>query len=164
MGEFPEQNNNNAATTGGRYALVSWLRPTSYWTVVVYHLPLALIAVAALLLPYCFPLGKLPLIPCTFLHLTGYPCPLCGYTRAFWAISAGEWGVALANSPLSIAVYLMTWIVFVWNGAALISGVVLSRGPRLKMGNAFRRKAITAALMLLAANWAYRLGMGWDVV
>lgn len=156
--------NINGTATRRHHAIASWSRPPSYWTVVVYHLPLALIAAAALATPYFIALGDLPGIPCTFLHLTGYPCPFCGFTRAFWAISAGHWNAAVANSPLSIAVYITVWVLFIWNGAALVSGVVLSRGTWLRWESALCRKAITAVLLLLAANWAYRLGRGFDVI
>ena len=144
--------------------MASWLRPSSYWTVVVYHLPLALIPAVALLLPYGAALEKLPQIPCTFLHLTGYPCPLCGFTRSFWAIATGQWGIAFANSPLTFVVYFTVWGVFLWNAMALVSGVVLSRGPLLRLGPGYRRKAVAMILLLLTANWAYRISMGLDVV
>jgi len=159
-----EYDNNSAAATGRLFSLASWLRPSSYWTVVVYHLPLALFSAAALVLPHLTSLKKLPLIPCTFLHLTGYPCPLCGFTRSFWAISTGHWDAAFTNSPLSFAVYLTVWMVFLFNGGALLSGVVLSRGPALRLGAGYRRKAVTAILTLLTANWIYRISMGFDVV
>ncbi len=159
-----EMDRTNAADTGRRSSLVSWLRPSSYWTVVVHHLPLAVVAATALVLPYGIALKNLPLMPCTFLHVTGFPCPLCGFTRSFWAIAAGHWEAAFANSPLSFAVYLTVWVVFLFNGAALLFGVVLSRGPALRLGAGYRRKVVAPALILLAANWIYRISMGFDVV
>ncbi len=153
-----------AANYGRLYSLASWLRPSSYWTVAVYHLPLALITAAALALPYFVSLRQLPLMPCIFHSLTGYPCPFCGFTRSFWAISTGHWDAALANSPLSLAFYLTVWMVFLFNSGALLSGVVLKRGPALRLGAGYRRKAVTAILTLLATNWIYRISMGFDVV
>ena len=164
MPSTSESDRIKAADSGRLYPLASWLRPSSYWTVTVYHLPLALIAAAALVLPYCVSLKKLPLIPCIFHYLTGYPCPFCGFTRSFWAISTGHWDAALTNSPLSIAVYLTVWMVFLFNSGALLTGVVLTRGPALRLAAGYRRKAVTAVLTLLAANWIYRISMGFDVV
>lgn len=152
-----------AAETGRFYSLASWLRPDSYWTVMVYHFPLALITAAILLLPYGVTLEQVPKIPCTFLLLTGYPCPFCGFSRAFWAISAGYWSAAWSNCPLSFAVYFSVWVVFLWNGAALVWGVVLSRGPALQLSVGYRRKAVIVILLLLAANWIYRISIGLDV-
>ena len=164
MPSTPDTNSTKVASSGRLFSLASWLRPSSYWTVAVYHLPLALITATALMLPYCVALKQLPLIPCIFRYLTDFPCPFCGFTRSFWAISAGHWNVALANSPLSLAVYLTVWVVFLFNSGALLSGVVITRGPALRLGAGYRRKAVTAVLTLLAANWIYRIGMGFDVV
>ena len=137
-----------------------WSRPRSYWTVVVYHLPLAVLTGVALFLPYAVTVGQLPLIPCTFLHLTGWPCPLCGFTRSFWAIANGRWGFALVNCPLALGVYLCAVLLFIWNAAALVSGVVLLRGPGLQ-GSPYMRRNITGVVLLLfLLNWVYRLAAG----
>jgi len=43
---------------------------------------------------------------CGFHWLTGRPCPLCGLTRAMFALAKGHWGEALgfnALSPLAFA-------------------------------------------------------------
>ena len=142
---------------------MSWVvrrRPRSYWTVAVYHLPLAILSGIALLLPYAAAVDSLPLIPCTFLYLTGWPCPLCGFTRSFWAIANGQWGFALANCPLALGVYLCTALLFLWNAAALAFGVVLLRGPRLQCAPARRRKIAGVVLLLFLLNWIYRLAAG----
>jgi hypothetical protein len=137
-----------------------WFRPRSYWTVVVYHLPLAVLSGIALFLPYAVAVNQLPLIPCTFLHLTGLPCPLCGFTRSFWAIATGQWGFALSNCPLALGVYLCAALLFLWNAAALSFGLVLLRGPRLQSAPARSRKIGGIVLLLLLLNWSYRLAAG----
>ena len=137
-----------------------WRRPRSYWTVVVYHLPLAVLGGSALFLPYAAAIDQLPLIPCTFLRLTGWPCPLCGFTRSFWATAAGQWDFALANCPLAPGVYLAVALLFLWNTAALFFGVVLQRGPSLRCGPAHRTKMAGVVALLFALNWAYRLAAG----
>jgi hypothetical protein len=143
--------------------LRSWAcrrRPRSYWTVVVYHLPLAVLSAVALLLPYAVPVDRLPLIPCVFLHLTGWPCPLCGFTRSFWAFANGHWGFALVNCPLALGVYLGVVLLFLWNAAALVSGNVLLRGPLLQCPPARYRKITGVVLLLFLLNWGYRLAAG----
>jgi hypothetical protein len=148
------------AEAGRLMSWVFWRRPRSYWSVVVYHLPLAVLTGVALILPYAAAMDQLPLIPCTFRHLTGWPCPLCGFTRSFWAIATGQWGFALYNCPLALGVWLCTALVFLWNAAAMIFGVVLLRGPRLQYTPARRRKIAGVVLLLFLLNWIYRLAAG----
>jgi hypothetical protein len=146
--------------TGGLAAWASRLHPRSYWDVVVHHLPLAVISGTALFLPYVVTLKNLPLVPCTFLHLTGFPCPFCGFTRSFWGIATGEWAGALANCPLAFGVYFFTVVLFVWNASALLSRVVLLPGPRLRSTPARRRFIAGIVCSLFLLNWGYRLVMG----
>lgn len=153
-------NRNGTANAGALWALAFWRRPRSRWDVAVLHLPLALIFGGALLLPHTISLNKLPLIDCTFLELTGYPCPLCGFTRSFWAIAEGQWMVAMVNCPLAFPVYLLMVVLAAWHVAALLSNVILSRGPMLRPGPRHRRKIAFAVLCLFSLNWFYRLGMG----
>jgi len=39
---------------------------------------------------------------CPFRRLTGLPCPGCGMTRAFWALSGGRLREALTFNPFSV--------------------------------------------------------------
>ncbi len=141
-------------------SLVSWRRPKSYWAVTVMHLPLAFIFGTALLLPHVAALNQLPLIPCTFLHFTGYPCPLCGITRAFWAIADGQWSLAMANCPLAFLIAFIALAMFAWHFTALLFGVVLSPGPALRTGPAGRRIIFAVVLLSFMLNWIYRLTSG----
>ena len=87
-------------------------------------------------------------------------CPFCGFTRSFAAITAGEWGYAFQNSPLSFLLYAAVLLVFLWNAAALVFRVRLVRGRHLRWSR--RRLGMTAVLgaLLILANWLYRLGSG----
>jgi len=139
---------------------LSFTRPRSYWDVVGAHFPLALTTGIVLFVSRWIPVNLLPLRPCTFLQLTGYPCPFCGFTRSFQAMSHGDWASALYNSPMACLVYVTVVLVFAWNAAGLLLGVKISRNRflRLKAGGA--RWAIAVFSVLLALNWAYRLGIG----
>ena len=157
----------DAAGSNGKYGknggLGSWvfrMRPRSYWDVIVYHLLLAVISGGALFLPYALSSRSLSLIPCTFLRVTGIPCPFCGFTRSFWAVAAGEWGTALINCPLAFGVYFSTVLLFVWNVSALIGGVVLLPGPILRSTPVCRRRIARLVFGLFLLNWGYRLLMG----
>ena len=139
---------------------ISWMRPRSYWDVIVYHLPLTVISGSALFLPYVTTPQRLPLISCTFLRVTGIPCPFCGFTRSFWAVAAGEWRTALANCPLVFGIYFFTVVLFVWNASALISGMVFLPGSLYRSMPACRRKIACLVCGLFLLNWMYRLVMG----
>lgn len=160
MGLSIESDISRTADTGRLSSWASRVRPGSFWSVVVLHLPLTLMTGIALTLPHVVALEKVPLIPCAFLHLTGFPCPLCGFTRSFWAIANGQWGFAFVNCPLAYLVFFTVVVMFVWNFAALIFGVVLSRGPRLQLSPKQRSKTVITVLLLFLLNWVYRLAMG----
>lgn len=64
--------------------------------------------------------AKPPLELCGFHWLTGRPCPLCGLTRALFALAKGHWAAGLRFNLLSPLAFAMLFSLF-W------SGVVRSR-------------------------------------
>ena len=64
-------------------------------------------------------------IPCPFLALTGWSCPLCGGTRLGAALLHGELGVAFGLNPVVflglvlVAVLAVVWLVEAAGGPAL---------------------------------------------
>lgn len=140
-----------------RARLLSWSLPASYWEVVVAHLPLAMVTGIALMLPHAVACDDLPLIKCTFLGLTGVPCPFCGLTRSFWAVCHGNWAFAVRNAPLACLVYAAVALLFAWHSSALITGL------RVRSGLFRLLKSPPAVWLMIAAvmvNWAYRLVSG----
>jgi len=53
---------------------------------------------------------------CAFHWLTGRPCPLCGMTRALFALAKGRFGEALHFNALSPLGFAMLFSLF-WSGA-----------------------------------------------
>ena len=49
---------------------------------------------------------------CPFYWLTGRPCPLCGITRAFCALSKGHWAQAIHFHALSPLAFVMVFSLF----------------------------------------------------
>ena len=139
----------------------SWTRPQSYWDVVGVHMPLTLITGIPLLISSLFPLQLLPMIPCTLLRFTGYPCPFCGFTHAFWAMSHGAWSDALLGYPLAGLLYVLIVFVFIWNAAGLLGGIVISRGAMFRLGPRQAVWIIALIFVLFLINWIYRLSMGF---
>ncbi len=134
-----------------------WTRPDSYWEVVVFHLPLALLSGVVLFVPRLVSLHSIPFIQCTFLRVTGYPCPFCGFTRSLWSISVSNWFDALNHCPLSLLGYGLLAILFAWNGTALLLGVRMKSGlyRLLKSPHPW-----WIFFVLLFSNWAYRIAFG----
>ena len=56
---------------------------------------------------------------CGFHWLTGRPCPLCGLTRAMFALAKGHWGEALGFNALSPLAFAMLTGLF-WNDRPMI--------------------------------------------
>jgi len=94
---------------------------------------------------------------CTFLYVTGFPCPFCGFTRSFWALSAGEWYFAVRNCPLSLGVYGLMAIFFTWHSTALLLGVKMKSGLYPLFKSAYTWWIIGAMFFL---NWVYRISFG----
>ena len=78
---------------------------------------------------------------CGFRWLTGYPCPLCGLTRAMFHLVKGHWQTAIeyhALSPLVLVLLLIwNWVRIPWAHV-----VVLFLGYGL--GRAFLRNSVTS--------------------
>lgn len=76
-------------------------------------------AAAAILLfaaLWCFNVPAEPSVRlCGFHWLTGRPCPLCGLTRALFALAKGHWRAAVHFNALSPLGFLMLFALF-WNG------------------------------------------------
>ena len=52
---------------------------------------------------------------CGFRWLTGRPCPLCGMTRALFALAKGHWAEAVHFNALAPLGFVMLLALF-WNG------------------------------------------------
>jgi hypothetical protein len=134
---------------------MTYRHPASFWDVLGPHLPFFLISGLPLLFALTLELNELPLIPCLFLRYSGLPCPFCGYTRSFWAMADGNVMVAFKNCPLSCVLYIACLFVFIWNAAAILSGMRFERGKLLRP--ALKQRAWFFLLCLVLMNWAYRL-------
>ncbi len=98
---------------------------------------------------------KLPTPQCAFHSLTGLPCLTCGATRAAIQFFHGHFGAAFLFNPLAFLAFC-SLIVFDLYALA----VLLTRAPRLRLGNLSRPEktlARCAVLLLLASNWLYLL-------
>lgn len=81
---------------------------------------------------------------CLFHRLTGLDCPGCGMTRAFHAISHGEFTQALSFNLLSIAVYAF------FMGILLRDIVYLFTGTRIYLPTPLRLEGLFGYVVLFA--------------
>lgn len=135
----------------------------NYWNTFAGNLFLLLFSGGTLLAAFLFPIDRFPPGFCVFLHLTGFPCPTCGFTRAFAAFAHGNWLSGIQNCPVALLVYLSTIAVFIYNIAVVgmaLFGLQIQRGSILQLSS---KKAVVLGILfflLLIANWIYRLIMG----
>ena len=102
---------------------------------------------------------QLPIPRCTFLRITGYPCPFCGTTRSFFASAKGAVGSALREAPLGVLVYAVTWGLLVWLVVKTIRpGIENGRPDKTPLS----RTLVYGVLGLIIASWIYRLAMGYQ--
>jgi len=86
-------------------AEVGWFRRDMAWR-------LAGAAALLLLLWSVTPPAQPRLRLCAFHWITGRNCPLCGMTRAMFALAKGHWREAIAFNALSPLGFLMVFSVF----------------------------------------------------
>lgn len=96
---------------------------------------------------------QLGLPACTFLKLTGYPCPSCGLTTSFTHAVHLDFGRALAVQPFGLVFFLavIAWIP--------TSTVLIARGRKWnEIIESRRMTPILGALTLLyLAGWFWKL-------
>lgn len=81
---------------------------------------LALAAVAALAVSFVYTPSAMPKLGmCLFRRVTELPCPGCGLTRSFCAISHGDFAGAWAFHPFGFAFYALAVTLVLWPVVAL---------------------------------------------
>jgi hypothetical protein len=107
------------------------------------------IGVASALLPA----GGLGLPTCLFRAVTALPCPSCGLTRAFCALSHGHVADAVRLNAASPLVYAACAAILVLGAAQAVSGVdVLA--PAWSRN---RRAIVRVTFVAMSAAWAGNL-------
>jgi hypothetical protein len=92
-------------------------------------------------------------LPCPLRTLTGVPCPLCGMTTAAQRLAAGEFGAALAASPLALGV-----VGLVGTGLVILVLRATGRlGPPTPWSAASRIRTGWVAGVLATASWLFQL-------
>jgi hypothetical protein len=118
----------------------------------------AALAAGALVVGRTLRADQIPIPRCTFLRITGYPCPFCGTTRSFFATAQGSVGEALRNAPLGVLAYGATWLLLAW----CLYATVRPAGPWDRPNTTpYPRVLVYGIAGLIIAIWVYRLAMGY---
>ncbi|HOX40092.1 MAG TPA: DUF2752 domain-containing protein [Candidatus Brocadiia bacterium] len=128
--------------------LVKWSRK-SVWIEAVYG-AISLCAIAATsLLPDILRLKG----PCPLYTFTSYPCPACGTTRAWCAMSRLDIETALRMNPLGALLYV---IALAWVMYAIIAVVFRTRLIRVEFTGRIELLAMRIGLpAVIIANWLW---------
>ena len=94
---------------------------------------------------------------CYMYRFTGIPCPGCGLTRAFCAISHGRFAQARHHNPFGFVFYGLAVATLVWPVLARLFPGAEQRVVR-------SRAIVVAPILLVAAMWVYGLGRALNVV
>jgi hypothetical protein len=116
----------------------------------------------ALLVAGLVPLHLLPIRSCTFLNLTGYPCPFCGFSRSFWAMARWDWAYAFHEAPLACLLYMTVVLTFAVNALGLLLGRQIWLSRLLSPQGINGRWIFIVISILFILNWFYRLALGLE--
>lgn len=136
---------------------------TNYWNIYAGNIFLFLFSGGILVTARFFPIDRFPLGFCAWKYLTGFPCPTCGFTRAFCDFANGRWAEGIYLCPFALVIFVLMALVFLYNAISMASSLFGLRISAVKsMRLTSRRTALAAVLffLLILVNWIYRLAMG----
>ena len=99
---------------------------------------------------------QLGLGQCTFLHLTGYPCPMCGMTTTFALMAHAHPVEAALNQPFGVVLFSLTV------ASSLVGGLDVATGSGFtaRAWAGIQRREQRLAIALLAGmmlGWVYKI-------
>ena len=100
---------------------------------------------------------QLGLPPCTFLQLTGIPCPSCGMTTSFSHLAHGDVVGSLKANPVGTLLAVFCLAAVPWCVASAFSG----RRIGIRDLESFVARAILVFAVLLLVTWGIRLLTGF---
>ncbi len=120
---------------------------------------MSVLAVAAWLEPAAAGHGthrQLGLPPCTFLAVTGWPCPLCGGTTTFSLLAHGRILEGVTNQPWAAMLFVICLATVGIAGAEAVWPT--GRGDRLvRLAEAHQGKVAAFFLLGSLFGWTYSL-------
>lgn len=116
------------------------------------------LATAAILTPSASGYGthqQLGLPPCTFLWLTGVPCPFCGMTTSWTHAAHGHLLASLRTQPFGLVLFAADAALVLWLFSRVAVGGAAFRPERLL--SAIPGAIWWGALLATMAAWVYKI-------
>jgi hypothetical protein len=99
---------------------------------------------------------QLGLRPCTFLTLTGYPCPMCGATTTFALLAHFRVIDAISNQPFAALLAVLTLAIFGISAAEIL--LPRDRWTRLLAWIEPSEGSLAVGFLLaMGAGWLYKI-------
>lgn len=98
---------------------------------------------------------QLGLPPCTFLYLSGIPCPFCGMTTSWTHAAHGQILSSIATQPAGFAFFVIDFGIVFWCLWAAAIGLPQWRPE--KFLSAIPRWLWWSGLSLTCAAWIYKI-------
>ena len=96
---------------------------------------------------------QLGLPPCTFLQLTGIPCPSCGLTTSFAHAAHGHWWQAFLTQPFGLLAFSLTVVSLPLTVYLLYRRITWERLFYTRAAN----RMLFALLVLYLLSWCYKI-------
>jgi len=101
---------------------------------------------------------QLGLGQCSFLQLTGYPCPMCGATTTFALMAHLRPLDAMLNQPFAAMLFMMTAAVFAVSAAEVV--MPRRRWERLlDWIEPWEGRLAVGFLVFMAVGWLYKIAL-----
>lgn len=91
---------------------------------------------------------------CPFKMLTGLPCPGCGGTRAFYALTKGKILEAIYTNPLSVLVTVLAVIAPIWQ---FIDCLRNTNSFRVMLKRKWHPAFAICVAVVIIANWIWNI-------
>lgn len=105
--------------------------------------------------------GVVTFTPCLVKHLTGYPCPTCGATRAVVAFLRGDVAAAFGLNPLGpVAVVVASLVVLLLAYDLLTRRALLPDVSRWAIAQVARPVVFAPLGLAMVMNWAWNIQKG----
>ncbi len=104
---------------------------------------------------------QLGLPPCTFLFMTGFPCPFCGMTTSWTHAAHGDVMTSISTQPMGFVLFVIALLLALYTGLNAILGRERFRFERVLVRVPAR--AWWSGLVALLAAWIYKSASirGW---